>query len=110
MCFHCNAILNMNTMNTMNCVIRFPMVIGMFLFVSVSVGRAFTFTLSAGDVFFIPIESLSYEGTFRLPGHGSTSGLYLDVDPATLDAGESLDILLYRGSTTLPGPLDPPFM
>lgn len=94
----------------MNAVLRWPLGVVMFLFLGVSASRAFTFTLSAGADILVPIESLTYVGTFSLPGHGSTSALYLDVDPATLEAGERLAVSLYRGSTVPPGPFEPAFM
>src|SRR5262245_2399652 len=94
----------------MKAMFRWPLLMATFLLAGVCAGRAFTFTLSAGADILVPIDSLTYAGTFSLPAHGSTSTLYLDVDPATLGPGERLSVLLYRNSPTPPGPLEPPFM
>ena len=59
------------------------------------VTTASAFELLSGDVVQVGFDEVPYVETVNSPGHGSTSSLFIDVNPATFGPGDSVQVLLW---------------
>ncbi|HEX7858834.1 MAG TPA: hypothetical protein VF773_00765 [Verrucomicrobiae bacterium] len=64
---------------------------------SFALGAANTsaFSLVAGDVVQVRFDEVPYVETVTSPGHGSTSSLFIDLDPATFGSGDAVQVTLW---------------
>ena len=73
------------------CILR----MAFLLSVALGVTRTSAFDLLPGEVVHVGIDEVPYVETLNSPGHGSISSLFIDVNPATLDPGDSVQVSLW---------------
>jgi hypothetical protein len=72
-----------------------PFVSAFLLSLALAVLNTSAFTLLPGDVVQVRLDEIPYIQTVTSPGHGSTSSLFIDLNPATLDPGDWVQAQLW---------------